>query len=185
MVVRAQKRAGGRAAVCAGVADQRVGGGGFRALLPGQAQKDFKFNEAIQLIDSMLAPAVEMPPLADPPPNPVSGECYIVGVDPQGVWHDQSNCLASYSDAGWRFIRPHEGTSVFVRSQRVLATFLDGSWEIGTLRASEVIVGEQKVIGARAPAIDTPAGGGTVDVEARAALVEILDALRAHGLIET
>lgn len=40
-----------------------------------------------------------------------------------------------------------------------------------------------KVVGAQAGAITDPSGGVTVDVEARAAIVSILGALRTHGLI--
>jgi hypothetical protein len=47
-------------------------------------------------------------------------------------------------------------------------------------------VAGNQVVGARGAAIANPAGGATVDAEARAALVALLDALRAatgHGLI--
>jgi hypothetical protein len=40
------------------------------------------------------------------------------------------------------------------------------------------------VVGARDGAIAAPAGGTTVDTQARGTIGEILDALRQHGLIE-
>jgi len=40
-------------------------------------------------------------------------------------------------------------------------------------------------VGARAAAIDSPAGGTVVDLEARSAISAILSAMRQHGLIAT
>jgi len=40
-----------------------------------------------------------------------------------------------------------------------------------------------QVVGPQEAAIAAPSGGSAVDVEARAALGAILDALRGHGLI--
>lgn len=51
------------------------------------------------------------------------------------------------------------------------------------MRASEVVIGGAKVLGARGPAIADPAGGTTTDTQARAAVAQILAALRVHGLI--
>jgi hypothetical protein len=83
------------------------------------------------------------------------------------------------------FARSEEGVSVFVKSAGIPATFRDGSWEVGALRASQLLIGDKQVVGSRAPGIASPARGKTIDAEARAALNAILDALRAHGLIET
>jgi hypothetical protein len=41
-----------------------------------------------------------------------------------------------------------------------------------------------QVVGTRASAIASPAGGTTVDSEARATIGQLLEALRQHGLIE-
>lgn len=51
------------------------------------------------------------------------------------------------------------------------------------LRAA--VVALQAVVGPQEAAIADPTGGATVDAEARAAVVSILDALRNHGLIAT
>jgi hypothetical protein len=47
-----------------------------------------------------------------------------------------------------------------------------------------MINGEQ-IIGSRGVAIASPAGGSTVDAEARSSIDQILAALRTHGLIES
>jgi hypothetical protein len=63
--------------------------------------------------------------------------------------------------------------------------YVAGSWELGKVRGSRVIVDGQQVVGSRASAISQPSGGSTIDSEARATIGQILTALRTHGLIET
>ena len=60
----------------------------------------------------------------------------------------------------------------------------DGSsWRPGAERADGLYVDGQRVVGPRADAIGDPAGGSVVDAEVRAALTQLLAALRSHGLI--
>jgi hypothetical protein len=73
---------------------------------------------------------------------------------------------------------------VFIRSAAVFALYRGGSWEIGQLRASSLLIGGQQVVGSRSSAIPAPAGGGTIDAEVRSAVGQILAALRHHGLID-
>ena len=47
-------------------------------LSPGQAQKEFFHNEALQTLDTLVAAAVEEPPRASPPASPALGVCYII-----------------------------------------------------------------------------------------------------------
>ena len=63
--------------------------------------------------------------------------------------------------------------------------YRSGAWEFGVLRGSSILIGGQQVVGARVAAIASPAGGTTIDSEARAAIAAALGALRQHGLIET
>jgi hypothetical protein len=51
------------------------------------------------------------------------------------------------------------------------------------VRAQELRVNGQAVVGQRQPAISGPSGGTTQDSECRTAVSSILGALRAHGLI--
>ena len=55
--------------------------------------------------------------------------------------------------------------------------------ELGFVRGSSLVLGGQQVVGTRLPPI-APSGGATTDVEARAAITQILAALRQHGLID-
>jgi hypothetical protein len=73
--------------------------------------------------------------------------------------------------------------SFYVRSDGTTAAFRAGSWELGKVRASSLIIAGQQVVGSQAAAIASASGGTTVDSEARAVLDQILAALRQHGLI--
>lgn len=157
---------------------------GLPFISPGQAQKELMHNEALQTLDMVVAGVVDQPPLASPPASPVEGACYIVGAGATGEWAGHDNSLAIFSSGGWRLLAALEGMSVFVRSTSVWAAFRAGAWELGTLRASSLLIDGQQVVGARVAAIADPAGGSMVDAEARAAIGEILSALRQHGLIE-
>lgn len=89
--------------------------------------------------------------------------------------------LRTEDDEG--FSRSFDGLSALVRSNGSTADYRSGAWEVGKLRGSEVNVDGVKVVGPRQAAILAPAGGSSVDVEARAAIGAILAALRSHGLI--
>lgn len=156
---------------------------GLPFLSVGQAQKEYTHNEALQTLDLVVAAAVEEPPLASPPANPALGTCYIVAEDATDVWAGKSQCVTGWTSGGWRFVTPVEGMRMYVRSTGTWAIFRNGAWEIGQVRAAAVVIGDEQVVGNRAGAIASPAGGTTVDGEARAAIDAILEALRQHGLI--
>ena len=152
-------------------------------LSPGQAQKEFFYNESLQTLDVLVAGAVEE--LRDDPPSaPVVGTAYIIGPSPSGEWAGKADRIASYSDGGLRFIHPVDGIRVYVKAVETTAIFQSGIWEVGKLRCSEVLVSGQQVIGGRGAGVALATGGSTIDAEARAAIIEILDRLRAHGLID-
>ena len=139
-------------------------------LSPGQAQKEFFHNEALQTLDLLVAPAVEEGPRDAPPASPNIGACYLVGASPSGDWVGKSMCIAGYTSGGWRLIQPTEGMTAYVKSTGQTATYREGAWEIAAGQLA---------------AIPGPSGGSNVDVEARAAIEQILTALRHHGLIES
>jgi hypothetical protein len=69
-------------------------------LAPGQMQKEFFHNEALQRIDTLLCPIVEGPASATPPSNPPLGSCYLVSAGAVGAWAGHDGALASFSEAG-------------------------------------------------------------------------------------
>lgn len=152
---------------------------------PGQSQKELLHNEALQSLDVLVGTAVEGLPLAAPPASPVVGNCYLVAASPTGAWAGKAHHLAAYTSGGWRFIAPRDGLSAYVKSNGSTAAYRGGAWVIGDLSGAQVSVAGVKVIGAQAAAIAAPAGGATVDAEARTAIGLILDAMRGHGLIQT
>jgi hypothetical protein len=154
-------------------------------LSPGQAQKEFTHNEALQILDIVAALTVEEPPRADPPPSPVLGASYIVDAGATGDWTGMSQSVAAFTSGGWRFVEPLEGMAAYVKSSSTWALYRAGAWELGILRGSSVEVDGQQVVASRAAAIASATGGTTIDTEARGAIDEILAALRHHGLIET
>ena len=153
-------------------------------LAAGQARKETTHNEALQLLDLLVAATVEQEPISDPPAAPSLGACYLVADAPTGAWAGKPQTVAGYTEGGWRFVTPVEGLHAYVKSRAQLACYRNGTWEIGMLRAASVLVDGRQVVGSRAAAIATPTGGSVVDVEARGAVDQVLLALRDHGLIE-
>jgi hypothetical protein len=151
----------------------------------GQAQKELVHNEALQILDALVAAAVEGPPQASAPASPVVGACYLVAADATGDWATKPQCVACYTGGGWRFIEPAEGMIAYIRSDGVWATYRAGAWETGAVRGSNLILDGQQVVGGRAAAIASPSGGTTIDSEARSTIDQLLAAMRQHGLIET
>jgi hypothetical protein len=152
-------------------------------LAPGQMQKEFFHNEALQIVDMLLCPVVEGAAAATPPSNPAIGVCYLVATGASGAWAGQDGALACFSEGGWRFSSPREGMTLIERNSCQFVTRRGGAWETGIVRAQEVQVGGQTVVRNRQSAIVGPSGGSVVDGECRVAVGLILTALRSHGLI--
>ena len=139
---------------------------------------------ALQILDVVVSAAVEQGPLATPPGSPALGACYIVAASPTGAWAGRAHNLAAFTSGGWRFVAPVDGMTAYVRSSSVSAAFRNGAWELGAVRGSTLVLAGQQVVGERGAAIAGPVGGTTVDAEARAAILQILDAMRQHGLVD-
>ncbi len=137
------------------------------------------------MLDTIVAAAVEEPARNDPPAAPLPGQCFIVGTAPIGAWSGNAAALAAFSAAGWRFIAPVDGLQAWVKSMSSWAAYHAGAWELGTLRGSRLMIGGLQVVGARSGAVADVIGGTTVDAEARAAISDMLIAMRGHGLIAT
>lgn len=118
-----------------------------------------------------------------PPDAPVLGQCWVVGSSPTGAWTGQARALAGWTQGGWRFAAPLPGMAVWDQASGQIARFDRGAWQVGQIVGNRITVGGDQVVGARQPAVAAPAGGATVDVEARAAIAALLAGLRSHGLI--
>ncbi|WP_294357771.1 DUF2793 domain-containing protein [uncultured Sphingomonas sp.] len=155
---------------------------GLPLLHIGQAGKELTHNEALARLDIVVAGVVEDIGVDVPPADPTPGQCWIVGAQPGGEWVGHAGAIAGWTDGGWRFIAASFGLSLWCRARARHVAF-NSAWEDGVIRATRVIVDGVPVIGARQPAIPSPAGGATIDAEARGTITAMLAAMRAHGLI--
>lgn len=154
-------------------------------LAPGQAQKEFFHNEALQTLDCLVAAAIEIMPQNAPPTSPQPGSCHLAGSAPTGAWAGKAGQLAAYSAGGWRFVAPVEGLNVFVKSTGLRGEYRGGAWEFGAIYADTVRIGGLQILSTRSAAIASPSGGSVVDSAARSTIDLILASLRHHGLIES
>lgn len=153
-------------------------------LAAGQAQKEMYHNEALVRLDLLVQAAAEAFGLNAAPGDPLPGQCWIVGADPEGEWLGHAWAVAGWTEGGWRFAPPHEGMRLWLGREEGYAVFSAGQWYRGETQGRLVVEGQQ-VVGARMPEIAEPEGGTVVDAPARAAISAVLVALRAHGLIQS
>jgi len=130
-------------------------------LFAGQAQKEVFVNEALSLTDALLHCAIEGTNPA-PPASPAEGENWLVGASATDGWQGRDGSIACRQGGNWLFVAPRDGMQVFDRSNGQVLLY-DGGWN--------------------APAApDSPGGGSTIDVEARAAIDALIIVLRSAGV---
>ena len=152
-------------------------------IMPGQAQKEMSHNEALQILDTLVAASVAGVPTNNPPSSPAVGSQYLVGSLPTAAWVGKANALASWTESGWRFFAPKEGQEVTETGSRMRFVFDGSTWVLGEVKASSIHIQGKKVIGVRQADVPAPTGGAVIDPEARSAISALLTALRVHGLI--
>jgi hypothetical protein len=157
---------------------------GLPMLASGQAQKEVTHNEALLLLDAMAHITIESRNQSVPPTSPQLGQIWLIAAAPTGQWQDRAGQLAVWSSGGWRYIVPNTGMILWSISDGVFI-YYDGSlWVVGSWPVQQLMVSGQRVIAARQAAIADPAGGTSADTQARVAIVNILNTLRTHGLID-
>ena len=154
-------------------------------LQSGQAQKEVSHNEALVLLDLIVQPVVQAVGIDTPPASPAAGECWIVGTSPTGAWTGQAKAIAGWTSGGWRYLAARDGMTAWSLADGAFAQFEGSAWTIGIVRASQLVIGGDSVVGTRHSAIAGPTGGSVIDTQARAAIDLALAALRSHGLIAT
>ena len=115
--------------------------------------------------------------------SPLEGQCFVVGTAPTGAWAGHANAIAGYVPGGWRFVAAVAGMTALDKVSGQTANYDGTAWSIGAIKGATLKLGASQVVGARLAAVANPSGGTVVDVEARAAIVLILDRMRTHGLI--
>jgi len=130
-------------------------------LFSGQAQKEFFINEAQLIIDALLHLTVEGTATV-PPSEAHAGDCWIVGADAESDWAGQEDAIAVRHATGWKFITPKHGMTAY-------HTPLGQRWHFNHGWQNEA-------------SPNTPSGGTTVDVEARASIESLITSLTNIGV---
>ena len=133
-------------------------------LAAAQAQKEMFHNEALTLIDALVAPGAEDGPIATPPSVPQEGQCWIVAGNATGAWSGQGGAIALWTAGGWRFTAPRREMRIMRLSDGAILRFDGGAWVTPA-------------------SVADPSGGSVIDVEARAAIAALISCLTAHGLL--
>lgn len=149
-----------------------------------QAHKEVTHNEALERIDWVLNATIDGLSSV-PPANPAAGGCWIVGAAPSGAWTQHSGEIARWSGGGWTFLAPQPGYIAWHRATGSHVVFDGTGWRVEAWPVRKVEVNGKTVLADRQAAIANPVGGSTIDVQARATLMALLNAARAHGLIES
>jgi hypothetical protein len=131
-------------------------------LFAGQSQKEMTFNEAILLVDFLLQPVIEGT-TSTVPSAPTPGQCWIINSSASGIFAGKANQIAAWGEGGWRYIAPKEGMRVYDRAQTGHRIYRGGAWRTPTMPIA-------------------PTGGTTIDVQARSAIIAIIDAMRDAGI---
>lgn len=153
-------------------------------LAAAQAHKEITHNEALIRIDALLHPAVLDRALATPPADPQIDQMWIVGPNPTGAWLQHSGEIALWQEGGWSFLVPKAGLVAWINGDGAHAVFDGSRWRFDAWPMRNVEIGGVTVLSTRQAAVASPIGGELVDVQARAALSQVLVSLRNHGLIE-
>ena len=110
----------------------------------------------------MLLHAAVLGEASDPPVAPAEGDCWLVGESPAGEWAGRGGELACRQEGAWQFALPLPGTRVYDRANGQMLLFTD-TWR-------------------RIAAPSPPAGGATVDSEARDTIATLIEALKSAGI---
>ena len=129
-------------------------------LFSGQAQKEFYINQSLSLIDALLQRGIHGS-LSMPPSDPLDGDCYRVLSPADGAWIGQEDKLAVQVGGAWHFVEPKVGMTIFDQNASCMLHFNAG-WQSAVEPSA-------------------PSGGDTIDTQARAAISDLIEALRSTG----
>ncbi len=141
-------------------------------LVPGQGQKDITHNESIEIMDSLLHALIESRSLQVPPDIPAIGQCWLIPAAASGAWFEHDGGLAFWTAGGWRFVRPAEGYTAWLKAEGRRIRLTEQGWH------------DEPPFEAALGTVVPPSGGLVVDAEARAAISAILLQLAGYGLVD-
>jgi hypothetical protein len=94
-----------------------------------QAQKEVTHNAALNDLDFLAKASVIDSAISTPPASPNTGDAYIIGPSPNGVWTGFANYVAGYY-GGWSIKPPVTGWTVWVRSTSRLMYYNGSTWAL-------------------------------------------------------
>ncbi|MAY20470.1 MAG: hypothetical protein CL955_07615 [Erythrobacteraceae bacterium] len=130
-------------------------------LFTGQAQKEFSLNQSLTLIDALLTPSVNAS-TDTPPPTANEGESFRVSAPATGDWTNHEDEIAIRIGGAWQFVQPVTGMTLYDQADAAYWHY-NSTWKSAAEPAA-------------------PTGGSVVDIEARTALAELIQALRNLGI---
>lgn len=148
-----------------------------------QAQKEVTHNEAIAAIDVLLHLAVASQTVTTPPIDPPAATSWIIAGSPSGAWSGRAGMIASFDEAGWRYLAPANGCLAWIEDEGVYAIRRGGAWYSDAFPVHSLTIGGRKLLSAEPEAVPMVGGGSVVDAEARAILSIVINALRTMGII--
>ena len=102
---------------------------GLPLLVAGQVQKELFHNEALALVDLLLAGSVEAGAADRAAAEPGAGRLLSRRrAGASGAFAGHESTLAGWSAGGWRFVVPVEGMRLTERASGVELAFRGGAW---------------------------------------------------------
>jgi hypothetical protein len=94
---------------------------GIPYIASSQSQPEVTHNDAIAMIQVLLARGVLQRGLNTPPSTPINGDAYIVGTSPTGIWVGKDNCIAAYYQDQWYYVPGFDssGTQITMGSDQI------------------------------------------------------------------
>lgn len=135
---------------------------GLPLLVAGQAQKEFFVNQALGILDA-LSRNIVVASQSSPPATAREGDSFRVTAPASGAWAGCEDHIAIRIGEDWHLIAPQDGIRVFDVAAEQTLHYRSG-W-----------------LAAEAPAL--PVGGQVVDVECRATLNQLIQALRDFAIL--
>jgi len=106
-------------------------------IMAAQAQKHVTHNEAITTLDALVQAAVDAVGVDTPPTDPEAGMRVLVGNGPTGEFVGHGNHLAAFQDEAWVFYTPHEGWSVWSKTDSQNMIYSQGEWLVQTTNLTQ------------------------------------------------
>lgn len=94
-----------------------------------QAQKHVTVNEALLMLDALLAARALDKDLDTPPTGPAEGDGYIVAAGASGAWTGWDGSFAQIEDGSWRRYLPFEGMLAWVADEGTFYVHDGSAWQ--------------------------------------------------------